>query len=142
PQRPITLSAYGPRYSTGYWALRNRPALLVETHVLKPYPDRLRATYSINLRTLEWVGANGPELLSSNREADRATTGMGPGSILPIAARASEEERPFTFKGLKFDPYRSEISGSEIPRWTREKVDHQTSIRDQFVAAQSVELPA
>ena len=30
-----------PRFSSGYFTLRNRPMLLVETHMLKPYKDRV-----------------------------------------------------------------------------------------------------
>ncbi|HEV7669118.1 MAG TPA: M14 family metallopeptidase [Thermoanaerobaculia bacterium] len=31
----------GARYSTGYFALRNRPSILIETHSYKPYRDRV-----------------------------------------------------------------------------------------------------
>lgn len=142
PERGITLSSFGPRYSTGYQAVRNRPSLLVETHVLKPYAPRLWGTYSANLRTIEWMGANAEALLAANAEADTSTAAHKEGDSLALTARNSGATRPFTFKGLKFDPYRSEISGGEIPRWTREKVDHQTVIRDQFSPAMMVKLPA
>ena len=33
-----------PRYSSGYFPLRNRPSILVETHSYKPYKDRVLAT--------------------------------------------------------------------------------------------------
>lgn len=142
PQRPITIGAFGPRYSTGYWALRNRPSLLVETHVLKPYGDRVKATYSFNLHTLEWAGQNASALMRANRRADAQSASLAEGSTLAVSARTTDAERPFVFKGLKFDPYTSNVTGAEIPRWTREKVDHPTTIRDQYAVAQSVELPA
>ena len=36
-----------PRFATGYAPLRNRPALLIETHMLKDYRTRVRANYDL-----------------------------------------------------------------------------------------------
>lgn len=142
PDRGITLSSFGPRYSTGYMAVRNRPSLLVETHVLKAYAPRVWGTYSANLRTIEWMGQNADALLTANSEADAVTAELKEGDELALTARNTGVSRPFTFKGLKFEPYKSDISGNEIPRWTSEKVDHQTVIRDQLEAGMVVKLPA
>ncbi|BDQ03052.1 M14 family metallopeptidase [Ignavibacterium sp.] len=43
----ITDWASSPRFSTGYFALRNRPSLLVETHMIKPYKERVFATKAV-----------------------------------------------------------------------------------------------
>jgi len=45
-----------PRFSTGYFLLRNRYAILVETHSWKDYPTRVRVTRNTVLATLEQVG--------------------------------------------------------------------------------------
>src|SRR5690606_26019324 len=42
PASGFAAGAYGPRFQTGYWPLRNRFALLVETHSWKDYPTRVR----------------------------------------------------------------------------------------------------
>jgi hypothetical protein len=140
PERGISLSYFSPRFSTGYWSMRNRPSLLVETHVLKPYKDRLLATLEINYRTLEWMAENSAALMSANKVADGAH--VREGDDLVLTARNSGRTRPFTFKGLKFDPYKSEVSGGEIPRWTRDKVEHATVIRDIFEPGLVVKAPA
>ncbi len=44
PHKGIANFGSGPRFSTGYAALQNRPALLIETHMLKPYASRVHAT--------------------------------------------------------------------------------------------------
>ncbi|QYK52826.1 MAG: hypothetical protein KF824_11245 [Fimbriimonadaceae bacterium] len=142
PDRGITLSSFGPRYSTGYQAVRNRPSLLVETHVLKPYAPRVWGTYSANLRTIEWMGQNAEALLTANAEADADASAMKEGDELALTARNTGKSRPYVFKGFKFEPYKSDISGNEIPHWTTEKVDHQTVIRDELEAAMVVKLPA
>jgi murein tripeptide amidase MpaA len=36
-----------PRFSTGYTPVRNRPGLLIETHMLKDYRSRVRGTYDL-----------------------------------------------------------------------------------------------
>lgn len=41
-----------PRYSTGYNALFNRVAVVSESHVLKPYADRVNATLQLMLGTM------------------------------------------------------------------------------------------
>ena len=45
PRSGLYLSPAPPMLSTGYFAVRNRPALLIETHMLKAYPIRVEATY-------------------------------------------------------------------------------------------------
>jgi len=142
PERGLTMSAFSPRYSTGYWSMRNRPSMLVETHVLKPYKDRLLATLETNRLTLEWVGLNGKELLAGNRRADAETAALKEGDSVVLSARNSGKSKPFTFKGFKFEPYKSEVSGGEIPHWTREKVDYATTIRDEFEPGVTSAAPA
>jgi hypothetical protein len=42
-----------PRFSNGYTALYNTIGFTVETHMLKPFPDRVKATYSFMQHILE-----------------------------------------------------------------------------------------
>ncbi len=42
-----------PRYSTGYAALWNTLGVMVETHMLKPYDDRVKATYDFLYSMIE-----------------------------------------------------------------------------------------
>lgn len=142
PERGISLSPFGPRYSTGYWAARNRPSMLVETHVLKPYKERVMATLELNRLTLEWMGKNASLLRAKNLAADLNSGAMKEGDDLILSARNSGKTRPFIFKGLKFEPYKSDVSGGEIPHWTREKVDYPTVIRDDFEPGLTVKAPA
>ena len=79
----------GPRFSTGYAALQNRPALLIETHMLKPYEVRVRATYDLVAQLLRDIAAHPEELTAITAKADAATV-----------ARASNTSAsvPITFK--------------------------------------------
>jgi hypothetical protein len=62
-----------PRYSGGYAAAQNRLLLLVETHALKPFENRVRSTKSMNVAALECVNSYYGELKSINYYADAHT---------------------------------------------------------------------
>jgi hypothetical protein len=53
-------SAYwdGPRYSSGYASLWNTFAFVPETHMLKPYAQRVEATYQLMVSMMEFASAN------------------------------------------------------------------------------------
>jgi murein tripeptide amidase MpaA len=53
--------ASGPRLSTGYFALQNRPSLLVETHMIKPYKERVYSTLAVLETTIDFVNKNAGE---------------------------------------------------------------------------------
>lgn len=60
----------GPRYSTGFSTLQNRIALLSETHMLKPYAQRVNATFELMLATLAVMDRD-PKGLRNGREASK-----------------------------------------------------------------------
>lgn len=47
-----------PRYSTGYTSLFNTIGFVVETHMLKKYAERVKATYEYMLATIDYTDAN------------------------------------------------------------------------------------
>ena len=141
-QRGLTISDFGPRYSTGYLAAMNRPSMLVETHMLKPYRTRVEATYSINLHVIEYAAVHASELKAANRAADSADAATRPGDKVVLVVSTTDQERPFTFRGLKYQPYRSEITSSMIPAWSRDPVDTPTTMRDQYEPSLTVQAPA
>ena len=59
-----------PRFSTGYPPLQCRPSILVETHMLKPYEARVRATYDLVSALLAEVNAH-PQALIGRRGRGR-----------------------------------------------------------------------
>jgi hypothetical protein len=51
-----------PRYSTGYTSLFNTIGFVVETHMLKKYADRVKATYEYMLATVDYTDAHFQEI--------------------------------------------------------------------------------
>lgn len=131
----------GPRYSTGYNALRQRIGILSESHMLKPYADRVNATFQLMLATLAAMNEYPTELQAARRRAK---------------ASASEQVRHFTnwsidtsavqqlpWKGYAADTAPSAVSG--LPRW-RYHTDRPTEVNipwmNHGVAALQIERPA
>ena len=59
------------RYSTGYAALHNCIGFMPETHMLKPYADRVSATYAFILHTLIIGVRDAEKIISNKRKADQ-----------------------------------------------------------------------
>ena len=48
----------GPRFSNGYGAVQNRIGVLIETHMLKPYKDRVFGTKAIIESIIDFASKN------------------------------------------------------------------------------------
>ncbi|MEO6689659.1 MAG: M14 family metallopeptidase [Dokdonella sp.] len=135
----------GPRFSTGYVALRNRAALLVETHMLKSYATRVHATCDLVVATLEHLNRHPGELRKAVTQADADTIAraQGGGAPLPIAFEASKQSTPFALKGYAFTQTPSAISGDIWVSYdpARPKTYTVPFFRD-LVATESVQTPA
>lgn len=61
-----------PRYSTGYTTLFNTLGMMVETHMLKPYKQRVEETYSLLESVIDFTIENGAKIkeLRSNAVAN------------------------------------------------------------------------
>ncbi|TSA28633.1 MAG: peptidase M14 [Bacteroidetes bacterium] len=70
PKSGLVRKVAPPMLSQGYVALRNRPGLLVETHMLKPYKQRVEASYQCLVSTLQILRNQYRELRQLNQAAD------------------------------------------------------------------------
>ncbi|HVE87396.1 MAG TPA: M14 family zinc carboxypeptidase [Myxococcales bacterium] len=98
-----------PRFSHGYWPVRNRYVVLVETHSWKDYATRVKATRDVVLATLRYVAAHGAAMVAAAKAADLADArGEGP---VELAYEASGAPVTFDFQGYEYKIAPSEISG-------------------------------
>ena len=102
----------GPRFSTGYVALHNRAALLLETHMLKSYEVRVRATYDLLRELLVEFNAHPGELRAAVQRADHDTIThvAAPDAELPIVFATTTKSEPFALKGVAYTHSHSDIS--------------------------------
>jgi hypothetical protein len=70
PASGFLLTVYGARFSTGYFAARNRYTVLVETHSWKDYATRIRVTRNTILGLVELVAQHGLKWLALVQRAD------------------------------------------------------------------------
>ncbi len=105
-----------PRFSTGYFLLRNRLAMLVETHSWKEYPVRVRITRNTVVSVVEQVARHGRDWIRIARDADARAAALG-GSRAPLAWKASDVSRPLDFRGYAYTRTPSDISGALMTRY-------------------------
>jgi hypothetical protein len=106
-----------PRYSTGYAPVRNRPGLLIETHMLKDYRTRVRGTYDLIVAVLAELNRDPEGLRRVLRETDESITAEGrtydAARRVPLRLEFTDKAVPFKFKGVDFRIEPSDVSGGE-----------------------------
>ena len=102
-----------PRYSEGYGDLRHLPTVLVETHSLKPYRQRVLGTYVLLESSLRTLGAEGKAL-----QRAVAADGSATRAVVPLNRRKATAERTATdFLGVAHETYVSSATGGAEIRW-------------------------
>lgn len=119
PRQGIVNFGSGPRFSTGYAALQNRPALLIETHMLKSYANRVHAVYDLVELMLEQVNRHPAALLAATAKADADTVARAADADakVPLTFRSDPQPTPYTLKGFAFTLTPSDISNSPWIRY-------------------------
>jgi hypothetical protein len=114
PRKGIVNFGSGPRFSTGYAALQNRPALLIETHMLKPYATRVQATYDLVELMLQQIDRHPATLLAATAKADADTIARvhDAAARVPLTFKPDPQSTAFKLKGYAFTISHSDISNS------------------------------
>jgi len=106
-----------PRYSTGYTTLFNTLGMMVETHMLKPYKDRVNATYEFMLSTLSFLQNNGKEI---KKLRDHATNSILSNEKYPIHWEIdSTRYSTLNFKGFEGRFETSKVTGLDRLKYNR-----------------------
>ena len=130
-----------PRFSSGYFALRSRPMLLVETHMLKPYKDRVYSTKAVLETTLEFNFNNSTELRELNKEADQQTAKLyEENKYLPIVFSNTDKYEMVNFKGYDYSWDSSEVSGTKKLVYTKNKKDFEIKYFDDIIVTDSIKV--
>jgi len=127
PGQGLAFNENPPRFSTGRVNLENRPALLVEMHMLKDYRTRVTGNYELLRALLEVMNREASTLIALNREADldaaRLGTESSRGTRFPLVIEGSPESVPVPYRGRRFTRFSSEVSGSMAVRYDPEPWD-------------------
>jgi murein tripeptide amidase MpaA len=95
PSGGFHLTVYSPRFSTGYFAFRNRFTVLVETHSWKDYATRVRVTRNCIVDLAELTAQHGAKWLGEVQAADATAPKLGGNEVvLEFAAAWREPTQP------------------------------------------------
>jgi murein tripeptide amidase MpaA len=130
-----------PRFSTGYFQLRNRMAMLVETHSWKDYPTRVRITHNAVVSVLQQVAAHGAAWMQAARAADARATHIA-GQPVALTYRTTDKTTMVDFQGYAYTRTMSDVSGMLMTRYDEStpQVWH-VPLRDEVVADVQVQAP-
>lgn len=130
-----------PRFSTGYFQLRNRMAMLVETHSWKDYPTRVRITHNAVISVLEQVAAHGKQWQQMAAAADARAVQLG-GQPVALSYKTTDKTTMVDFKGYAYTRTMSDVSGMLMTRYDENtpQIWH-VPLRDEVVADVVVNAP-
>jgi hypothetical protein len=129
PESGFLLTVYSPRFSTGYFAQRNRFNMLVETHSWKPYATRVRIMRNAIVGLAELAAAHGAEWLAKTRAADLSACDLGGTELAldyksgwrettaagkPAITEAADEGELIDFRGYAYTRKHSSITGCPV----------------------------
>lgn len=141
PQSGFVDSMPTPRFSTGYFPLRNRFAMLVETHSWKDYPTRVRITHNTIISLLNQVAQHGKQWQKLAQEADARAATLA-GAEVPLSYRTTFNSKTIDFPGYEYTRAYSEISGGLMTHYDESKPQvWQVPLRDEVVPDLRVNAP-
>jgi len=113
PRSGLISNIAPPMLSQGYVALRNRPGLLIETHMLKPYKQRVESVYAGLVASLEILNKQTGTLKQLITEADRyVTTPEFLNTRFPLQFETSfSDSNMVDFRGVEYEEVKSSLSG-------------------------------
>lgn len=129
-----------PRYSTGYTTLFNTLGTVAETHMLKAYKDRVRATYEYMWSSIQYTEKNAKEI---QKKIAESLADYQPKKKYPIQWKLdSTKYKMIDFKGYEAGKKTSEVSGN--PRLFYDKTkpfNRKLKFYDQYVATKEIAIP-
>jgi hypothetical protein len=134
-----------PRFATGYAPLRNRPALLIETHMLKDYRTRVRATYDLLRTALEDVNRDPAGWIRVAKETDQNVIEEGsaydPARKVALRIAFTDKSVPRVIKGVEFRRELSDVSGAVRVVYGTKPLDYTVPFFNESYATISVPTP-
>ena len=133
-----------PRLSHGYCATQNRICLLVETHSLKPFANRVFSTKSMMEHTIGFVNDNCQEIVALNKSADKQTIKnyLQDKKKFPLVLAGNGKFDKFLFKGFEWYDEHSEITGSTVRKYTNNPMEIEIPIFNKANSLKKITVPA
>ncbi len=133
PELGMSIGVWRPMLSNPYLTVRNRAGLLIETHSLKPYAQRVQSTYDFILAALQELTKHPARLLNAVKEEDARAGQLGkiynPDFKFPLQFRPIKDHGDtIIYRGKQFEEKQGEIFGEQYLSFTNEKRDVATIV--------------
>jgi hypothetical protein len=129
------------RFSHGYFPLRNRFGMLVETHSWKDYPTRVRITHNTVRAVMAQVAQHGAAWRALALQADARSSQLA-GQPVPLNYKATDKAHMIDFLGYEYSRTQSRISGGPMIRYDESKPQVWTvPLRDEIVPDLTITAP-
>jgi len=142
PRSGLVSWVASPRLSQGYAALHDVPGLLIEAHMLKPYQERVDATYQMLLQTLVILNEEHLQLQQAIAQAASQTASDTFRRVpLPLDFEVTEDSVTVDFLGYEYDVVESEISGGDWFRYSDRPMVYKVPFFNRQRVSVEAELP-
>jgi hypothetical protein len=129
-----------PRYSSGYTTLFNSLGMMIETHMLKPYKQRVEQTYSLMESMINFTIKNGSEIKELRKNAVAKILNK---KTYPITYEIDRD----TFTNLQFKGYEGSYINSKVTNGKRLFYDKtkpftkEVNYYNQFKVTNEISIP-
>ena len=129
-----------PRYSTGYTTLWNTFGMMVETHMLKPYKQRVEGTYQLMTKMINLAETDYKEIKQLRGEAKHRHKDW---THYPTQWQIdTTKTTTLDFKGYEGDTLTSKVTGLTRLKYNREKpFTKKVAYQNFYTPIDSVEIP-
>jgi hypothetical protein len=129
-----------PRYSSGFAALWHTFSFVPETHMLKPYDQRVKATYSLEQCFIEFISKNSEQIKELRTQTKSWVKSL---TEFPVTWKLDRSRfGEFLYKGYQSGTKTSDVSGQPRLYYDRSKPFEKTApIYNQYIATASVKKP-
>lgn len=145
PSQGLVVTPFSPRFSNGFMALRNRPMMLVETHMLKDFQTRVKATYDLLVETLLEVNRDPAALKRAVEAAEQATIEAGRSfdekQRTPLVFTLAEQTHKITYRGNAYRMELSQVSGDIRVVYSKTPQDMEVMVWDKVKPIKEVAQP-
>ena len=141
PKSGLIRRPQSPRYSIGYSAIQNRPALLVETHMLKDYKTRVDATYHLLVHTSEILDTEYKHLKRINADADNQAKNLAGKELFLDFTISPKDSTTIKFKGVDYSIVKSDLTGGDWVQFTEKPKEYELVLFEEVVPSKKVILP-
>jgi hypothetical protein len=131
-----------PRFAQGYTAIRNRPGILIETHMVKDYKTRVTAVYEMLKQTMALLNEEYVNLKDAIEDAEAFTASEAfRREPFAVGFTESRDATSIEFEGVGFTAEKSDLTRGTWYKFTGEPETFEIPYYDKQEPTVLVDLP-